>query len=131
MWEKNTIPDVVTFALAVIAWSFPNITLCMKVFATLLLIIASLCFHCFHLTSERKDLEKQLERVKSELAVVNQRHDALSVQFKEEFAKTQRYKTAFFYIRWSFHLACQNTKSAKLEDLHKIILYAMEELNRN
>lgn len=112
----------VSLALAVMAWLLPDLAWYVKLIITMTVIIAYLLIYCIRFFTKLQESQKKRMEVE-------QNHNALAVQFDKKIALERRYKRVFQNLSLMLHLACQNTKDAKFEDIYKAFLIAQNELN--
>lgn len=87
-------------------------------------IIVSLVIYYFQLSKKAKCLN-------DELAEVTQRHTALASQFDKKLSQEKRYKQAFDNLSMMLHIACTNTKEAKLKDIYAAFLTEQDRINND
>lgn len=119
--DNLNVKDIVPFALAVIPWLFPDLSFCNKVILTLCIVIISLLVYCSKLAKTARSAEESHRETES-------RHKALATQFDQKTRELNRYKSAFSDLGLMLHLAMQNTKQAKFEDIYRAFLIAQKEL---
>lgn len=112
---SKLIQGILTFALSVVPWFFPDLCWHYKVMIVLSVIIVSLVIYYFQLSKKAKCL-------KNELAEITQRHTALASQFDKKLSQEKRYEQSFENLSLILHLACMNTKEAKLKDIYNAFL---------
>ncbi len=119
--DTATIQWIISLALCIIAWVFPNSTWYWKVIITLGIALVSLFISWLRLSRKLKESQKALQDL-------NGRHEALAAQFDEKNLFLKKYRRVLKQFDLFLHLALQNTKEAKLEDIYRAYLIALEEL---
>lgn len=116
-----TIQRIISFALGIIPWFFPNLTWYWKVIITLGIALLSLFISWIRLNQNYRESQRAKQDIES-------RHRALAEQFDEKNFSLKKYRRALNELDLFLHLALQNTKEAKLEDIYRAYLIVLEEL---
>lgn len=118
----SVIQSIASLALAVFPWFLPNCAWYWKVIIMLCILLLSLSVYCFRIT-------KRLESSDKEKGDIEVRHQALARQFDQKVEDVKQYRKVFGDLSLMLHLALQNTKQAKLEDIYRAFIIAQQELN--
>lgn len=122
MNTSNDIQYAASFVLAVLPWLFPGCAWYWKVIITLCILLLTLSIYCLRLM-------KKLKYSENEKKDIQDRHQALALQFDQKVEDIKQYRKVFSDLRLLLHLALQNTKQAKLEDIYRAFIIAQQELN--
>lgn len=114
--------SIASLALTVLIWFLPNCAWYWKVIITLCILLLSLSVYCFRIT-------KRLESSDREKRDIEARHQALAHQFDQKGETIKQYRKVFGDLSLFLHLALQNTKQAKLEDIYRAFIIAQQEIN--
>lgn len=118
----SVIQSIASLALAVLTWFLPNCAWYWKVIITLCILLLSISVYCFRIA-------KRLESSDKEKRDIEVRHQALARQFDQKVEVVKQYRKVFGDLSLMLHLALQNTKQAKLEDIYRAFIIAQKELN--
>lgn len=119
--DTATIQWIISLALCIIPWVFPNLDWYWKVIITLGIALVSLFISWFRLNRNYRESQRAKQDIEN-------RHRALAAQFDEKNLFLKKYRHALRQFDLFLHLALQNTKEAKLEDIYRAYLIALEEL---
>ena len=119
--DTATIQWIISLALCIIAWFFPNLAWYWKVIITLGITLLSRFISWFRLNRNYRKLQRAKQDIEN-------RHRALAAQFDEKSLFLKKYRRVLKQFDLFLHLALQNTKKAKLEDIYRAYLIALEEL---
>lgn len=119
---SNILQTILTFALAVFPWFFPDWELFTKITVTLLIFFLSCVFYCIILILK-------IRRLEAELKSVQDNRDALAHQFDEKNEIIRKYRNASLHMLLTVHMACCNPKSTRLKELYKNVSFILDEVN--
>jgi len=118
----SLIQSISSLALAVLPWFLPNCAWYWKVIITLCILLLTLAIYCLRLINKLKSSENEKKNIE-------ERHQALARQFDQKVDDLKQYRKIFSDLSLLLHLALQNTKQAKLEDIYRAFIIAQKELN--
>lgn len=118
----GVIQSISSLALAVLTWFLPNCVWYWKVIIILCILLLSSAVYCFRLI-------KRLEFSEQQKKDVEERHQALARQFDQKVDELKQYRKVFGNLNLMLHIALQNTKQAKLEDIYRAFIIDQQELN--
>lgn len=119
--DTAAIQWIISIVLGIIPWIVPDLPWYWKIIITLGIALLSLSISWFRLSQNLKEsqqVQKDLEK----------KHKALASQFEDKNVILSKYCRALRQLSLILHLALQNTKEAKLEDIYRAYLIALEEL---
>jgi endonuclease/exonuclease/phosphatase (EEP) superfamily protein YafD len=119
--DTATIQWIISLVLCIIAWFCPDSSWYWKVIFILGIMLLSVSISWFRLSQNLKKSQRAQNDIKN-------RHEALAAQFDEKNAILNKYRRALSEFNLILHLALQNTKEAKLEDIYRAYLIALDEL---
>lgn len=100
---------------------FPKFVLVLESHYYLGITLLSLFISWFRLNRNYRKLQRAKQDIEN-------RHRALAAQFDEKSLFLKKYRRVLKQFNLFLHLALQNTKKAKLEDIYRAYLIALEEL---
>lgn len=119
--DTAAIQWIISIVLGIIPWIVPDLPWYWKIIITLGIALLSLSISWFRLSKNLKEAQQAQQDIKN-------KHEALATQFDEKKAILQKYRHALTEFNLILHLALQNTKEAKLEDIYRAYLIALNEL---
>ena len=128
----DQIQAFITLIFSVIPWFLPNCYWYVKLIIFLIVLVVSLIIHCIRIASvyhsKCHQLQLKLDEISKKAAEIEKHHGALSAQFDAKVKREVAYQRTLQNLSLFLHLACQNTKAAKLKDIYKAFLVAQKEL---
>lgn len=116
-----TIQWIISIFISIVAWIVPDLSLSGKIIITLGIALLSLSISWLRLSKKLKEAQQAQQDIKN-------KHEALAAQFDEKNVILSKYRRVLREFRLILHLALQNTKEAKLADIYRAYLIALEEL---
>lgn len=119
--DTAAIQWIISIVLGVIPWIVPDLPWYWKIIITLGIALLSLSISWLRLSKNLKEAQEAQQDIKN-------KHEALAAQFDEKNVILSKYRRVLSEFSLILHLALQNTKEAKLEDIYRAYLVALDEL---
>ena len=119
--DTAAIQWIISIILGVIPWIVPDLPWYWKIIITLGIALLSLSISWFRLSQNLKESQRAQKDLRN-------KHEALAAQFDEKSIILNKYRRVLSEFSLILHLALQNTKEAKLEDIYRAYLVALDEL---
>lgn len=119
--DTATIQWIISLALCIIAWFFPNLAWYWKVIITLGITLLSLFISWVQLNQKLKDSQKAQQEL-------NVKHNALAAQFDQKNLILRRFQHLDTTMEWLLQIALLNEDKAKIRLIYQAYLEAKREL---